>query len=189
MIISSHKILELNPTHHFIENLAEREKNPEGVGFDLRLGEVYALEGDGFLGVEERKTPDIRKIADVRTDKSIVIKPGDFYLVKTMETISLPSEKIHIEDGWPPMLLMANIHPRSTLQRCGLYLRATKTDPGYTGELTFALTNLGPSTITLELGARIANLVFHGVIGQLSRAYEGQWKGGRVSTGAKETQN
>lgn len=189
MIISSHKILELNPTYHLIENLSEREKNPEGVGFDIRLGEVYTIEGNGFLGVEERKTPDAKKIADIKTDKRIVIRPGEFYLFKTIEKISLPSGRIHVEDGWPPMLMMANIHPRSTLQRCGLFLRATKTDPGYSGELTFAISNLGPSDVTLELGARIANLVFHGVIGGLSRAYEGQWKGGRVGTGAKEKQN
>jgi deoxycytidine triphosphate deaminase len=93
-----------------------------------------------------------------------------------MEKITLPSGKVSVDDSYPPMLLMANVFPRSTLQRCGLFLRTTKTDPGYTGELTFGLSNLGPSKIRLELGSRIANLVFQGVIGGLSREYGGQWE-------------
>ncbi len=65
----------------------------------------------------------------------------------------------------------------------------TKTDPGYTGELTFALANLGNMEFRLELGARFANLMFVQVTGDVKRAYEGQWKGGRVSTEGKEKQN
>jgi len=36
--------------------LSQRElTNPEGAGFDLRLGEVYKIKGTAFLGEEERK--------------------------------------------------------------------------------------------------------------------------------------
>ena len=87
-----------------------------------------------------------------------------------------------------PMYLSLHVYPRSTLQRCGIYLMATKTDPGYTGELTFALSNLGNMPFRLELGARFANIVFLQVIGDIQRAYERQWKGGRVSTGGMEKQ-
>ena len=45
MIISAKKILELNKKYRLIENLAERELNPEGLGIDVRVGEVYRLEG------------------------------------------------------------------------------------------------------------------------------------------------
>ena len=65
----------------------------------------------------------------------------------------------------------------------------TKTDPGYNGELTFAMANLGGSKFEMDLGARVANIVFMQVIGDLHRAYEGQWKGGRVATGVLEKQN
>jgi len=44
--------------------LCKRElENPEGAGFDLRMGEIFELEGDGFLGVEERNTPNSKSIA------------------------------------------------------------------------------------------------------------------------------
>ncbi len=183
MIISAKKILELNGKYKLIENIADREKNPEGVGIDVRVGEVYRLKSGGFLGVDERKTPNIEKVADIKNgDKKIFLKPGDFVLVKTIEKVNIPSEKIPIGDGKEKVFLMLDVYPRSTLQRCGIYFMGTKTDPGYFGELTFSLVNVGNVPFELELGARIANIVFKQVTGELSRSYEGQWKGGRVTT-------
>ncbi len=191
MILSAKKVLELNGKHRLIENLSERElSNPEGVGIDLRLGEVYKLEGDGYLGVEERKTPEAKKVADIKDgSKSVTINPGELFLATTMERINLPAEKIVIEEGEQPRHLIAVIHPRNTLQRCGIYLRATKTDPGFHGELTFALANLGKSPFKIDLGARFVNVVFEQVIGDIQRAYDGQWQGGRRSGHKTEKQN
>lgn len=188
MIIATKKILELNEKYKLLENLDEREANPEGTGFDLRVGEVYRLVGEGFLGRTDRKTPDIEKIADIKKgDKEVILKPHDYILAKTMEKVNLPGDKISI-DGGEPTYLMLDVYPRSTLQRSGIYFMGTKTDPGYYGELTFALTNLSNSPFRLELGARIANVIFHQVTGDIFRAYDGQWKGGRVSADAKEKQ-
>ncbi|MBU3913263.1 MAG: hypothetical protein KKB21_04855 [Nanoarchaeota archaeon] len=189
MIISAAKILELNEKHNLIENLSEREmNNPEGVGFDLRAGEIFKISGEGYLGVVDRKSPEIEKIADLKNgDKEIVLKPGEYILVKTIEKVNLPGEKIDI-DG-TNSLMMIDAYPRSTLQRCGVYFRATKTDPGYSGELTFALANLSCCPFRLELGARFANIVFKQVLGDLSRAYCGQWNNGRVATETREKQN
>ena len=187
MILSAKKILELN----LISNLSEREaKNPEGVGIDLRAGEIYEIDGEGYLGEAERKTPEIKKVADIKNgDKKVVIGPGDLVLVKTVEAVNVPAEKIVVAEGHAPTHLMADVHPRSTLQRSGIYFRGTKTDPGYHGELIFTLVNLGKHPFTLELGARFANIVFQQVVGDIHRAYEGQWQGGRVTTEKKEKQN
>ncbi len=191
MILSAKRILELNAKYGLVENLSEREQNnPEGIGLDLRVGEVYTIEGDGYLGETERKTPESRKVADIKDgDKQVAINPGEFVLAKTIEKINLPSEKIIVDPSLAPAFLMADVHPRSTLQRAGIYFRGTKTDPGYSGELTVAMANLGPSRFKIELGARFANIVFHVVVGDLQRSYSGQWQGGRVSADKKETQN
>jgi hypothetical protein len=45
MIISAKKIIELNKRYNLIENFAERELNPHGVGMGVRVGEVYKLKG------------------------------------------------------------------------------------------------------------------------------------------------
>jgi len=64
MILGVKKLLELVKKKKLVENLSERElKNPEGAGFDIRIGELYQLKGQGFLGIEERKTPKIKLVA------------------------------------------------------------------------------------------------------------------------------
>ena len=191
MPISALKLLELNKRYNLIENLSERElENPEGVGTDLRVGEVYQAIEPGFLGVEERHTPEIKKIADINNgDKKVVLNPGSYVLVKTIERVNIPSEKIVLEKWKAAKYLMPVVFPRSTLQRCGIALFRTKTDPGYSGELTFGLANLGKQKFVFELGARMFNIVFEPVVGELGRAYSGQHNLGRVSGGITEVQN
>lgn len=191
MALSAVKILELNQKYNLIEGLSDRElNNPEGVGIDIRVGEVYEIEGDGFLGVTERKMPNIKMIASIsKGDKQIVMNPGDYLLVKTIEKFNIPGEKVEVEKGVHKYLTPI-IEPRSTLQRCGIGLFKTKTDPGYSGELTFGIANLGKQKFTFELGSRMFNVLIQEVTGEISRAYSGQHQGGRVtSDGKKETQN
>ena len=199
MPISALKVLELNEflksqgKPPLVEGLCERElNNPEGCGLDLRVGEVYKLKGNGFLGVEDRKTPEVEKIDCV--NNKIVMFPNEYFLVKTMETIHSPAEKIRLYPWWKfwesKKYLMPVIYPRSTLQNCGIELIATKTDPGYIGQLRFGLKNIGLAKFDFEPGARMFNIVFEPVIGEIKRAYEGQWQGGkRASTKGFEKQN
>lgn len=65
MVIGPKKLLELVEEIKLVENLSERElSNPEGAGFDLRLGEIHKIVGGkAFLGVTERETPKIKTLA------------------------------------------------------------------------------------------------------------------------------
>lgn len=173
MFLGVDKLLKLVHEKKLVDNLCDRElNNPEGCGFDLRLAEVYEILGDGYLGVEDRKTCDIKTVA---TSGSIDIKPGDFYLVKTMETVNVPDDLVGI------------LKPRSTLQRMGLFLRTTQISPGYSGELTFAIKNEGPAKVKIDIGARIVHVMFAKVEGKTA-LYRGQWQGGRVSALKTEKQ-
>lgn len=208
MVLGPKQLLKFVKTKKLVENLSERElTNPEGAGFDLRLGEVYKISGKAFLGVTERHTPAISLVAKyeeagrhpgvVKTTigskgkedsiaslkqssrmtvaNNIVIKPGDFYLIKTIETVNMPEN------------LTASITPRSTTYRSGLFIRTGNVPPGYSGGLNFGLKNEGPVPVTIELGARIVHIQFHEVKGGGSM-YRGQWQGGRVTTTKKEKQ-
>lgn len=181
MILGIKKLHELVKEINLVENLCDREKNnPEGAGFDLRLGEIYELEGDGFLGVEERDTPTIKLVAKNEEGKSeqknaFVFEPGKYYLVKTMEKVNLP------------VTVSGIIFPRTTLFRSGLGLFNGIVQPGYQGELTFGLCNLGKSNIKISFGARVVHITFHEVLGE-GNQYRGQWQGGRVATDGKEVQ-
>lgn len=169
-------LLDLVKDQKLVSNLAQRElTNPEGAGFDIRVGEVYRVIGESFLGVTERHTPESVKIAEIGKDKDFTLNPGDYVLVKTMEDFNVPSD------------LTMHTFPRSTLHRSGILLLATQTAPGYNGPLVFGLKNLGDCTVRIELGARIAHVQFLQVAGK-ANDYRGQWKGGRVTHTKTETQ-
>ena len=178
MILGPNELLKLVKSKKLVENLSQRElTNPEGAGFDLRLDEVYKISGDAFLGETHRKTADVKLVKkyDEKKKGSIKIKPGDFFLVKTIESVNMPDN------------LTANITPRSTTYRSGLMLRVGNVPPGYCGGLTFGLKNAGPITVEIELGARIVHIQFSEVKGG-GNMYRGQWQGGRVTATKKEKQ-
>ena len=170
MILGIKKLHELVESNNLVENLCDREKNnPEGAGFDLRLSEVYALEGSGFLGVENRDTPKTNLVGKNEEGKSeednvFVFKPGEYHLIKTMEKVNLPTN------------LSGIILPRTTLFRSGLVLANGIVQPGYSGELTFGLINMGKSNIKISFGARVVHITFHEVLGE-GNQYRGQWQG------------
>lgn len=178
MILGPKKLLALVKKIKLVEGLSERElTNPEGAGFDLRLGEIYKIKGKAFLGVTERETPDIELVAKYEDNKKnkITIQPGEFYLATTIERVNTPLD------------ITINFKPRTTTFRSGLNLRTGNVAPGYCGALTFALKNEGPIPVTLEMGCRIVHAQFSWVDGGGSH-YRGQWQGGRVTTKKREKQ-
>jgi deoxycytidine triphosphate deaminase len=178
MILGPKKLLQLIKTKKLVEGLSERElTNPEGAGFDLRLGEVYKISGKAFLGETHRKTAEIELVKkyDQKKTYRMKIKSGDFYLVKTIETVNMPQN------------LTASITPRSTTYRSGLFLRTGNVPPGYCGGLIFGLKNEGSVTVEIEMGARFVHIQFSEVKGGGSM-YRGQWQGGRITTRKKERQ-
>lgn len=178
MILGVDKLLKLVKEKKLVENLSERElKSPEGAGFDLRLGEIYEISGNGFLGQEERKTPKAELLAKYNPKKkqSFIFKPGKYYLMKTIEKVNTPGN------------ILILFRPRTTLFRSGLMLFTGNVSPGYQGELTFGIANFSSCEIKIELGARVVHAMFYEVRGK-TNLYRGQWQGGRVSTKKKEKQ-
>jgi len=176
MVLGVKKLLELVKKKKLVENLSGRElKNPEGAGFDIRIGELYEVKGKGFLGVEERETPKIKLIAKYGSKKKVVLKPRTYYLMRTMEKLNLPEN------------LLALFTPRSTLYRSGVYIFGGQTAPGYQGELTTGIYNFRDEKFELEMGARVMHIMFFEVKGK-SNLYRGQWQGGRITTKKKEKQ-
>ena len=86
-----------------------------------------------------------------------------------------------------PTSLSGVIFSRTTMFRSGLGLFNGIAQPGYSGELTFGLCNLGNCDIKISFGARIVHITFHEVLGE-GNQYRGQWQGGRVATDGKEKQ-
>ncbi|MBZ9569471.1 hypothetical protein KJA16_00930 [Patescibacteria group bacterium] len=178
MILGVKKILKLVKEKKMVENLSKRElKNPEGAGLDFRIGEIYEVSGKGFLGVEERETPKIKLLAkyNPKKKKTFAFKPEKYYLMKTIERVNTPEN------------ILILFRPRSTLYRSGMMIFSGNVSPGYKGELTFGIANLGQCEVKIELGARVVHAMFFEIKGK-TNLYRGQWQGGRVSTIKKEKQ-
>lgn len=193
MILSALKVLELNSKYNLIEGLSERElENPEGTILDLRVGQIHNIIGESFLGINERYSSKIETIGDIKKDgnKKFRIRPGEYYLVTTMEIIHSPAEKIKYDESLPEAYLIPKICPRTSLQRGGVSLHCSNTNPGYKGELTFGIKNQGNQDFIFELGARMFSIEYVAVVGDIKRAYSGQHQGGRVTSDGKvEKQN
>jgi deoxycytidine triphosphate deaminase len=178
MILGVDELLKLIKKQKLVENLSERElANPEGAMFDLRIGEIYKISGNGFLGIDKRETPKEKLVAkyDPKKKTAFTFKPGDYFLMKTIESVNMPDD------------LVAFFRPRTTLFRSGLTLYTGTCAPGYCGELIFAIHNAGKCKVKIELGSRVVNISFFKVKGKVN-LYRGQWKGGRVATKVREKQ-
>ena len=178
MVIGVKELLKLVREKNLIESLSERElKAPEGAGFDLRIGELYEVKEQGFLGVDERETPEVKLIAkfDEKSSSKAFLEPRTYYLMKTVEKLNMPDN------------LLALFTPRSTLFRSGIYIFGGQTAPGYKGELTTGIYNFRDEKFELEMGSRVFHIMFFEVKGE-TNLYQGQWQGGRVSTEKKEKQ-
>ncbi|MFH0929338.1 MAG: hypothetical protein V1818_03210 [Candidatus Aenigmatarchaeota archaeon] len=178
MILGIDKVLELIKEKNLIEGLDTENQNFEGCGVDIRIGDIYEMEeGDGFLHIETRKSPNFKllaKFADTGPVK-IKLKPGKTYSATTIEKINTPKDLV----GW--------FIPRGTLYKCGIVVQGIKTDPGYCGKFSFIMTNTSSNNFEIELGARIASMVFHRVDGK-ANTYKGQWQGGRAFIAEEEKQ-
>ncbi len=104
--------------------------------YDLRLG-------DDFIGPGGRSS-----------GKSVWIDPQQFLLASTMEVVTIGCG------------LCGFVQGRSTWARKGLIVESAGfVDPGFSGQITLELYNVGASSLFLEAGSRIAQIIFHEVCG------------------------
>ena len=91
----------------------------------------------------------------------LILKPGQFVLASTRELISIPSDLVGVVDG------------KSTNARRGLMIHVTAgyIDPGFEGDVTLELVNVGPDEVTIEAGMKIAQIRFHMLSSPCERPY------------------
>ena len=94
------------------------------------------------------------------------LKPHHFIIGKTLENITLPDH------------LSARIEGKSTLARLGLSVHVTAPTvmAGFEGHLYLEMNNIGPFSIQLERGMKIAQLVLEHVGLPPSRGYQGRYQ-------------
>lgn len=85
----------------------------------------------------------------------------DFRLSHTIERVTIPDT------------LCAQVNGKSSLGRLGLLVHATAgfVDPGFQGQITLELKNIGHEVIMLDEGQAVAQLVFHQLTSAVLRGY------------------
>ncbi len=111
-------------------------------GFDDEPG---AARADGEPDPARRGGPQPDRVND-----AFILHPGAFVLGTTVERVELPDD------------LIAHVEGRSSLGRLAIVVHATAgiVDPGYRGQITLELSNLGSAPVALRPGMRISQLTF-----------------------------
>ncbi len=161
MILGRDEILKLVKEELLLENFDQN--GLQGAGYDLRVAKFYSASGEAYLGVSERKLPEIKEIPE----DILLMKPGDYVLIETIEKVNMPAG------------LAARVLNRSSIFRCGASTYNALVDPGYRGALTFGLKNVSGHEFCIQKGARVAQIVFEAVSGGTG-LYSGRYQGGKV---------
>jgi len=88
---------------------------------------------------------------DLRASKDIVLSRGACTLVPSLEWVELPAD------------LAATLRCRSSFGRRGVIITAGFVDPGFRGQLTLCLINMGDEEIELKKNTRIVQMIIHEV--------------------------
>lgn len=121
---------------------------------DLRLGYEFGfLDTRKVTAIDTREMnnyDDIKKTRKTTPEEGVVVHPGEFVLGSTLEILNVPDN------------LVARIEGRSSYARLGLIPHAAAgfVDPGFEGQITLEIQNLGNVPITIYPEDRICQVVF-----------------------------
>lgn len=122
--------------------------------FDLRLGYDF-----GILNTRKVEMVDTKCMEKYQkyineekhsAEEGVIVHPGEFILGSTLETVNIPNEVVGRVEG------------RSSYGRLGIIIHATAgfIDPGFKGQITLEIQNLGNAPVKIYPEERICQIVF-----------------------------
>jgi dCTP deaminase len=137
-----------------VEPLDDPDLQVQPASVDLRLGREFLEFQHANIPCihpeSEREVDEYVEETVVEEDGEFILHPGDFVLGTTHERVEVPDD------------LIAHVEGRSSLGRLAVVVHATAglADPGYEGQITLELSNLGTAPVALTPGMRISQLTF-----------------------------
>jgi len=166
MILSDTDILaRLREGDLVIDPLADVDQQVQPASVDLRLGsEFLEFQRTNISCIHPTREREVSEYIDetvVAEGDEFILHPGDFVLGTTKERVEMPED------------LVANVEGRSSLGRLAVVVHATAgfVDPGYRGQVTLELSNLGTAPVALTPGMRVSQLVFTELSSPAERPY------------------
>lgn len=150
---------------------------------DLRLGYEF-----GVLNtrkIEMIDTKEMEKYGEYiqkeehTAEEGVVIHPGEFILGSTLEDLNVPDD------------LVARVEGRSSYGRLGIIVHATAgyIDPGFEGNITLEIQNLGNAPVKLYPEDRVCQVVFETMTSKADKPYgektDSKYMGQKGATGSK----
>jgi dCTP deaminase len=166
MILSDADILRrLEAGDLVVEPLEDLELQIQPASIDLRLGrEFLEFQRTNIPCIHPDAEREVEEYVDetvVDEGEEFILHPGDFVLGTTKERVDIPAD------------LLAHVQGRSSLGRLAIVVHATAgvVDPGYRGQITLELSNLGTAPVALTPGMRISQLIFTEMKSAADRPY------------------
>ncbi len=166
MILSDADILDrLADGDLVIEPLDDVDQQVQPASVDLRLGERFLeFQRTNIPCIHPTKADEVGQYVTetrVPAGEEFILPPGDFVLGTTKERVEIPDD------------LVAHVEGRSSLGRLAIVVHATAglCDPGYQGQITLELSNLGTAPVALSPGMRVSQLTFTELRSPAARPY------------------
>ena len=148
-----------------IDPLDDPELQIQPASIDLRLGPKFVVYKLPHVPCIDARDPNsitgYTEEIVIPENEGFVLQPGEFALGSTYERVKVPND------------LVARVEGRSSIGRIAIVVHATAgfIDPGFEGEITLELSNLGRCAVKLYPGMRISQVVFHTMTSAAERPY------------------
>jgi dCTP deaminase len=148
-----------------IAPLADADVQIQPASVDLRLSDEFLVYRHSQVTCLDPREPDTiaRAMERVVVERghAFVLHPGEFALGASMERVAIPNDLVGVVDG------------RSSIGRLAVVVHATAgfIDPGFEGQITLELSNIGPLPVKLYPSMRIAQIVLHQLTSQAELPY------------------
>ena len=148
-----------------IDPLDDPELQIQPASVDLRLGPKFVVYKLPHVPCIDARDPNsITNYTEeivIPENEGFVLQPSEFALGSTYERVKVPDD------------LVARVEGRSSIGRIAIVVHATAgfIDPGFDGEITLELSNLGRCAVKLYPGMRISQVVFHTMTSPAERPY------------------
>ena len=148
-----------------IEPLGDPERQIQPASVDLRLADEFLVYKPAQIACLDPRVPETLHAATERVvvpeGDAFILHPGEFALGSTVERVTIPSD------------LVARVDGRSSVGRLAIVVHATAgfIDPGFEGQVTLELSNLGRIPVRLYPGMRIAQVVLQQLTSPVARPY------------------
>ena len=155
MILSDSDILaRLERGDIVITPAPDLETQLQPASLDLRLGfdfQTFNHTRQALIDPADPSTFDqLTSLTQLKEGERFLVHPGEFTLATTLEHVEIPDD------------LLARLEGRSSIGRLGIVIHSTAgfIDPGFKGQITLEISNLGRIAVALYPGMRICHLAF-----------------------------